>query len=111
MHQKYTCIYTPYTHIYTYKQPTPKTHTHTPTHPYINEHTRTPVGVVVEIHDSTVSEQSTDTLQKVCQDYYSKILKLESDKFDVEHEVARKDFEASVASINDSRFLFSRNNN
>ncbi|XP_030244759.1 troponin I isoform X2 [Drosophila navojoa] len=53
-----------------------------------------------------LSDASEDTLQKVCQDYYSKVLKLESEKYDVEREVARKEFEASVAPITFSFSLY-----
>jgi len=43
--------------------------------------------------------RSADTIQGVCKDYHSKILKLESEKFDLEYEVARKDYEASSSGF------------
>ncbi|XP_032593958.1 troponin I isoform X3 [Drosophila grimshawi] len=55
-----------------------------------------------------LSDASEDTLQKACQDYHNKILKLESEKYDVEREVARKEFEINDlnAQVNDLRGKF-----
>uniref|UniRef100_A0A034W1J8 Troponin I n=1 Tax=Bactrocera dorsalis TaxID=27457 RepID=A0A034W1J8_BACDO len=41
-----------------------------------------------------LSDASEETLKKVVQDYYAKILKLEDQKYDVEYQVARKELEA-----------------
>jgi len=43
--------------------------------------------------------RSADTIQSVCKDYHSKILKLESEKYDFEYDVARKDYEASSSGF------------
>ncbi|XP_011188864.1 troponin I isoform X11 [Zeugodacus cucurbitae] len=55
-----------------------------------------------------LSDASEETLKKVVQDYYAKILKLEDQKYDVEYQVARKELEINDlnAQVNDLRGKF-----
>lgn len=51
------------------------------------------------------TNKQTDQLSSLCRDYHTKVAKLESDKYDLEYQVKRLDFEIHELSlkVNDMR--------